>query len=789
MFSILKKMKKKSIVAVGITILPMLAFAVSNANAEKIVSNSNTHFSTPIINEAEVDSAINLQEVTVSAHFAKANKTPLNLTTITPADIRLHQTAPNYLEMFQGIPGVYATASTGNYGDATLNMRGFKQDNISIMLNGIPIQGLTSGSMYWSNWMGLSDATYAVQVQKGLGSSMLADCAMGGMINIVTKTASELPHTEFGIFTNEYGTTKGTFGFSSGLLKNGWSVNLNLAYTKGNGYVECSLVETFAYMLSVSKILNDANTLIFTALGSPEKHDQRNTELTQTEVEKYGRGYSKNWGYLYGKAYSIGHNHYMKPYFTLQHLLEGERLNMKNSVYLAIADGGGSSTYNNWYSGIPTIIKHQTSNGHIDFDKIVEENEETGVSKNVMIDYLSGHTQLGAITSADYHLTDAWTTSAGLQYQYYDTWSKMKILDLLGGSSFVDPSTKESLSIGDYVGSRYGRTTHHVSGFMQGSYTNEKMNANLGITIFHGTYRRHNDATGDKSKWARGFGASVKGGLLWHIGKNKDLYINAGYNSRLPYAGVFLASSDLSITNDITNETNILTEIGHRERWNGGGFEISAYIASWRNKTLTISAAKQANAAAEKYQIKGLNALHKGVEMTIYQQITPWLKASGYAMTASWKWKNSGKVITYDTYSGETLKETTIACDGLHVGDAPQTQLGAQLDARIPGGFYVHAGWQFNARMYADFEPSSRTSIDDTADSYQFPSYHLVDATIGWEGEIANGIRANVFATGRNLLDETYIERGTDGKSHDIDTFSGYWGAARTVSLGFRLSF
>ena len=458
--------KSLSIVALGIAILPSLSYADKANETVRTISNASETESNPL--DLVADSAINLQEVTVSAHFVKANQTPLNLSTITPADIRLHQTAPNYLEMFQGLPGVYATASTGSYGDATLNMRGFKQDNISILLNGIPIQGLTSGSMYWNNWMGLADATYSVQIQKGLGASMLADCAMGGMVNIVTRTASELPVIDFGMSTTEYGTTKGTFGYSSGMLKNGWTVDLNLAYVKGAGYVEKTDIETFSYMLSVSKILNPFNTLIFTALGSPEKHDQRNTELTAAEVDKYGRDYSKNWGYYNGKQYSIGHNHYFKPYFTLQHLMDGERFSMKNSLYLAIADGGGSSTYNNYKSGVPAIINHQTSDGHIDFDAIVAENKSDSISKNVMIDYLSGHTQFGAIASGDYKITDSWKASAGLQYQYFDTWSKMTILDMLGGDVFIDPSTGASLTLGDYVGSRYGRTTHHISGFVQG---------------------------------------------------------------------------------------------------------------------------------------------------------------------------------------------------------------------------------------------------------------------------------------------------------------------------------
>ena len=92
-----------------------------------------------------------------------------------------------------------------------------------------------------------------------------------------------------------------------------------------------------------------------------------------------------------------------------------------------------------------------------------------------------------------------------------------------------------------------------------------------------------------------------------------------------------------------------MAEAGWRPKWKNGGMELSAYIASWRNKTLTVSAAKQANAAAEKFQIKGLNALHMGVELNAYQQIMPWLKATAYAMMGSWKWKNSGSAITYDS--------------------------------------------------------------------------------------------------------------------------------------------
>lgn len=738
---------------------------------------------------SEVDSAMSLQELVVNAHFAKRNATPLSLSVISPEAISLHAAAPNYLEMFQGIPGVYATASTGSYGDATLNMRGFKQDNIAILLNGIPIQGLTSGSMYWSNWMGLADATYAVQVQKGLGSHMLTDCAMGGMINIVTKSCSEEPRTDFGFSLTEAGTKKVTLTHNTGLLKNGWSINANLSYVQGNSVVEATNIKTFSYMLNVSKILNATNTLIFTALGSPEKHDQRNTELSAAEVDKYGTTYSKNWGYLGGEKKSIGHNHYIKPYFTLQHINDGERLSMKNSIYLAIADGGGTSTYNNYKSGVKGIIDHQTADGHIDFASIVAENQADGVSKNVLIDYLSGHTQAGGIVSAEYKFSDMFKLGSGLQYQYYDTWSKMEILDMLGGTTFKDPATGAVLGLGDYVGSRYGRTTHHASGFLQGTLTAGQVVANLGVSVFNGNYRRHNDETGEKSEWAHGWGASVKGGVIWNINDHHSVYINGGYNSRLPYANTFLASSNLTITNDITNETNIMAEAGWRPTWNGGGMELSAYLASWKDKTVSVSLQSRANEQKENYLVKGLNALHMGVEMNAYQQFTSWLKATAYCTVASWKWKSEGKATIYDKYTNEELSTFTAYCDGLHVGDAPQTQLGATLDAKLGVGFYAHASWQYNARMFADFDPSKRNNANDTADAYQLPDYSLFDATVGWTGMMAHGVRLNVYATCRNIFDAKYIERGTDGANHDRSTFRGYWGAPRQMSIGMKFMF
>ena len=103
--------------------------------------------------------AILLDEITVSAGIRNTRTSPLRLTSIDEKDIKVKSAGKTFPELLREIPGVYATPETGSFGDAKINIRGFQQENISVLLNGIPISGLTSGSMFWNNWLGLTDAT------------------------------------------------------------------------------------------------------------------------------------------------------------------------------------------------------------------------------------------------------------------------------------------------------------------------------------------------------------------------------------------------------------------------------------------------------------------------------------------------------------------------------------------------------------------------------------------------------------------------------------------------------
>lgn len=768
---------------------------------------------------------LTLQEVTISAAFPESKLSPLRLTTVDNETIKSRGASRTYPELMKRIPGLYATSESGSYGDAKLNIRGFRQENIAVMLGGIPISGLVSGSMFWNNWMGLADATYAVQLQKGIGSSMLTDGSVGGTVNIITDAPAEHSGGEAGVYAAGFGTVKSYVKINSGRLPKGWAVNLMASYVGGKGYVDATDVSSYAYMLNLSKCFADGHTLLFTALGSPENHDQRSTRLSRQEVLEHGIQYNKNWGWRDGRMYNLSRNSYFKPYFTLQHIWNGDgKLTMKNSVYLAVGNGGGR-----WSETKGAPLSSYIRDAQIDWDAIAAANTgyggaeahvpDTGNSGlpagnaavNILTRYMAGHTQTGAITSAEYRLTPAWTFGTGLHYQYYTTWEREKITDLLGADWWYEDYEHNSLAglagrapikrVGDYVRTDNGKITHHGTAYLTAAYSSGRLNANLGVSVFGSSNRRWDryNYTGDDicSDAAGGTGASVKAGVLYRAGRGHSLYLNGGWYSRLPYAGVFFSSGNNEVTKGVRNERNILGEAGWRFVWARGALELTAYAAYWKNKSLMSDPYKQDDAYDTRFMVTGLDAFHCGVEAEVFHRITDWLKISTSASVGDWRWRNDVQAIIYDDYTRQEIGRVNVYSDGLPVGDAPQTQLGAAMDVDMTSGFHLSADWQFNDRMYADFDPVTRTDPSDRSTSYRIPSYHLLGATLSWTREDifarsphpAGAMKLTLFVTGSNLLDTLFIERGKDGASHDIDTFRGFWGFGRTISFGMRLSF
>ena len=180
-------------------------------------------------------SSLGLNEVEVIADIAKERLTPVAATTISATYIEQNLGNQEYPEILRNTPSVYVTKEGGGFGDSRINVRGFEQNNIAVMINGVPVNDMETGWVYWSNWAGLADVTNKLQVQRGLGASKLAIPAVGGSINILTNAADFKRGGKVTTTIGNDGYTKYSASLSSGLMENGLASTFQFTHTRGDG--------------------------------------------------------------------------------------------------------------------------------------------------------------------------------------------------------------------------------------------------------------------------------------------------------------------------------------------------------------------------------------------------------------------------------------------------------------------------------------------------------------------------------------------------------------------------
>ncbi len=416
-----------------------------------------------------------LKEIVVTSgvlDIAKDRKTPVAVSTIKAAEIQEKLGTQEFPEILKNTPSVYATKAGGGFGDSRINIRGFSQNNIAVMINGVPVNDMENASVYWSNWAGLSDVTSAMQVQRGLGSSKLAIASVGGTINVITKS-SEMKEggsasTSFG--DNDYLKVQGSY--NTGVMKNGFSASVLLSSTTGNGYVDGTKFEGKNYYIAFGYKPNDKHDIQFSFTGAPQWHDQRSSFITLATYQQYGTlakpntKYNSDWGTLGGQEFNMKRNFYHKPVASINWDWKiNETTKLSTVFYGSWGRGGGSGGYGAVQGLNYLNAAFRTSNGLVDFDKIQAYNSGqpisvvvNGVTKTLTRTAVGGqyqntlnsantltngisrvssynsHDWYGAIISLDKKLSKTLTWDIGLDARTYKGIHYQNVNTLLGGT-------------------------------------------------------------------------------------------------------------------------------------------------------------------------------------------------------------------------------------------------------------------------------------------------------------------------------------------------------------------
>ncbi|MCB0278815.1 MAG: carboxypeptidase-like regulatory domain-containing protein, partial [Calditrichaeota bacterium] len=294
------------------------------------------------------------REVIVTAQRAKTRETPVPFTDVPVADIESRIATQDIPMLLNDVPGVYASETGGGAGDSRINIRGFSTENLNVMINGVPVNDMENGVVYWSNWSGLGDVTSSIQIQRGLGASKLSTASVGGTVNLLTKSTDATRKTIFKSEVGAYNTQKYTAAFSTGLMENNLALSMMISRKTGDGYVENTWSNDFVYFISIGKIFDD-HVLNINFTGTPQNHGQRTQDhSTRTYAEK-GLDWNSDWGYLQGRRITVRENFYHKPVLDINHIWKmNESTTWTNVLYGSWGTGGGTGDLRRSVSGHPS---------------------------------------------------------------------------------------------------------------------------------------------------------------------------------------------------------------------------------------------------------------------------------------------------------------------------------------------------------------------------------------------------------------------------------------------------
>ena len=741
--------------------------------------------------------AIGLEEISIIASVAIDRKTPVAVSTVKGSAIEAKAGNQEFPEMLRSTPSVYVTKQGGGFGDSRINVRGFDQRNTAVMINGIPVNDMENGWVYWSNWAGLSDVTSSMQVQRGLSASKLAISSVGGTINIVTNAAQMKKGGSVSMSIGNDSYYKYGAVYSTGLSQKGWALSLQATHTRGDGYIDGTMFRAYSYFISVAKEFNPNHSLHLTAIGAPQWHHQNGFANSILLYDQYGKKYNSNWGYLDGEEFNMTRNFYHKPkIFLNDYLTLGDKTELATSVYASFGRGGGTGDLGR-INGNTIFSLPKTGDGLIRFDDARDWNSGQGVAdfgannqtwnngggfdgQYVGINANPGrgiirrssmneHNWYGLLANLTHYLSDDLTLTGGIDARKYKGLHYRRVENLMGLAAFYDDDDinqpdkyiqDEGRVEGNEIDYNNDGLVNWLGAFAQFEYSKNKTSAFISGSVSNQGFKRidyflYDDSDPQQeSAWENFLGGTLKAGLNYNINDVHNVYVNGGYFSQQPlFDNVFPYFTNV-VNPEVKNQNVIGLEFGYGFRSQAFSANLNLYSTEWRDRQINRSF--DVDGVTGTANFTGVSQLHQGIELDFTTSPVAKLTLNGMASMGNWRYTDNFGATVFDE-NQNSLGERFLFLKDVKVGDAAQTTFSLGAEYEVIRNLSISASYYHAADLYADFNIGSDGSILAPGnEAWMLPAYNLLDAGISYRftlGDVNVTWRLNV----NNVLDEEYI--------------------------------
>ncbi len=665
----------------------------------------------------------------------------------------------------------FVAAAAFNLSSGGFDIRGYESESV-VFFNGIPVNNLENGAVYWSVWGGLNDVTRNRESTIDLSPTGFSFGAIEGGTAFDTRASEQRVQKRVSyMFSNRSYTNRIMGTWSTGMQKNGWAYSLSASKRWAQeGYVPGTFYDAYSYFASVDRKLGKNHLVNLTALGAPVRRGQQGAGTEEVNELADTRFYNPNWGYQNGEKRNARVVNSHQPLLILRHDWKiGKDANLTTAAGYQLGYYGrsGLDWFNapdprpDYYRNLPSYVSldskgeaekvRQTylSNPdllQITWHSLYEANASNGQSfrgeqgkwsQYVVCEQRSDTKKGNFSTTYSSVISDFLTVHFGLNYQQEKTHYFNKLIDLLGGDYYVnldrfamDDNLPAEYNLedpnlivreGDTYGWDFDINTRKYGPWIQGQFSFRKIDfflaGDMSFTDFWrtGYYRNArfpNSSFGDSEKQNYA-NYGVKGGLTFKIDGRNYLYANAAYLNRAPDPRNAYASSRNrdQLVPGLTDETVLSAEGGYQMRWPGIKTRLTAYYTEFKDG-LKINRFFLPGDVSNfgTYILTGLDRRHAGLELAVTAKLSTTLTANGVAAIGEYIYTSRPNGIFIQDDDGIIRDRGTVFIKNFYVPGTPQTAASFGLDYRSPKFWSASVTVNYFDRNYIDFSPERRTA-------------------------------------------------------------------------------
>ena len=684
------------------------------------------------------------------------------------------------------LPSVFVE-NGGGWDDENVYVRGFDDRYTAYLINGVPMNDMENGNLYFSNWTVLADVASVVQVQRGAGAVNLAVPSLGGTVNFISAVPTTEASVQIRQEVGEYDFSKTAVTVNSGFIMDDKMTVVMAASrrTADRFFAVGTYSDAWSYYFNTSYSINDNNRIEMVALGSPQLHGHNfwnnrisnyshelagdmgvadgdlrteygvdwNPRADELETPYHGKRALASWvpfdGWNWRSAdphsstmINERNNYFHKPIVQVNSYNQvRDDMLLSTALYYSGGEGGGS--------GSAGSIRWKSDGSGRDYDETIRRNTLDWVdgygyqSRGILRGSRNNQYTYGVMSKLDYDVSESILLTVGLDIRTAEVEHYRQVYDLLGGDAYYNSSNdnwttdqEKYRTLGDKI--QYDNTNQID---WQGGYAQVSYNGGDGATAF-GMFGTTSASYAVQDHFQLGeptleadaeTGYQMKLGGTYPVSDTWLLYGNFSTANLTPTLDKLVDDANFILNSDFENEKATWFDIGARFKapngqWRGS---LNYYSSQWSDRAQS-GTVEDLSGNESFFNIDGLEENHSGLEYSIAYQPIPVLRIDARGHVSDWRFTDDLSYTYYEV-----------------VGDPSSS---TNFDLYVKDVMVSGAPQEAHNLIFTGFWNTMKASVEVEHFGKQYPRW-------GYDGAIQD--LAFLLGEGNTFADDAYITEFT----------------------------